>query len=257
MGFWNRLLGLSGAEQIVDSRATGTATPRRRLSGDSDATVDLGCDPREAAQVLYVALDRAADLGMVPRREITVDDIDFDFYGGVDGFRTEAMTALLRLDDEDGRPLFSRVVIFDPECVESNDTYAHLLGQISEAAGTRDRFARIHCDLHFGPGFADNPIGELSYLRGGDPVHLDIAVEGDWVDPEVARQLFEDATPDGHRWVATGDYAIHTWVEDKHADALARIFADEDAAAETRLVGGLHHHRHAGTDKDTKDDTHA
>ncbi|WIM72156.1 hypothetical protein QP028_12690 [Corynebacterium suedekumii] len=252
MGFWNRLLGLSGAEQIVDSRATGTATPRRRLSGDSDATVDLGCDPREAAQVLYVALDRAADLGMVPDEEITVDDIDFDFYGGVDGFRTEAMTALLRLDDDEARPSSpgssSSIPSASSPTTRMHTSWSRSPGPPAPATASPASTATSTS----APTSPTTPSASCPTSAPANPSTSTSPSKSDWIDPEVARQLFEDATPEGHRWVATGDYAIHTWVEDRHADALARIFADEDAAAETRLVGGLRHHRHAGTDHDTR-----
>ena len=153
---------------------------------------------------------------------------------------------LLRLSEDDGTPLFPHAMVFDAECVESNDTYAQLLWQIADAAGTRDRFTEVHCDLHFGPGFADNPVGEMSYLCGGQARHLDIAVEGEWADPDVVRQLFEDATPEGHRWVSTGDYGIHVWPLEEHAAEVARIFATEDTAAEARIAGHLHRERHGG-----------
>lgn len=133
--------------------------------------------------------------------------------------------------------------MFDPECVNSNDTYALLLAEIADAAGTRDRFAEVHCDLHFGPDFADNPVGELSYLKDGQAVHIDIAVEGEWADPDVVRRLFEDATPAGHRWVSTGDYGVHVWVPEQHATEVARIFSTEDTAAEARIAGRLHEER--------------
>lgn len=246
MGFWNRLLASSGVERIIDARAAGTPTPRHWRA--TEEPEPLNCDPREAAQVLLLALDNAADLGFVPRREITVDDIDFNFYNGAAGFRLEHLSALLQLTEDDGTPLFPRSFLFDPECVESNDSYATLLRDIADAAGTRERFAEVHCDLHFGPGFADNPVGELSYLRDGEPVHLDVAVEGDWADPEVVRQLFEDATPDGHRWVSTGDFGIHVWVTDEHAAEVARLLASEDTAAEARLAGRLHQERHVALD---------
>lgn len=244
MGFWNRLLGTSGMERLIDARAAGTSVPRRWRSTDPPA--QLTCDPREAAQVLLLALDSASDLGFTPRREITVDDIDFNFYNGAAGFRLEHLSGLFRLTDDDDSPLFARTFVFDPECVESNDTYAQLLWDIAEAAGTRDRFAEVHCDLHFGPGFHDNPVGEFSYLCGGEAVHLDVAVEGDWADPDVVRQIFEDATPEGHRWVATGDYGVHVWATDAHAGEVARIFAIEDTAAEARIAGRLHEERHFG-----------
>lgn len=246
MGFWNRLLASSGVDRIIDARAAGSPTPRRWRT--TDEPEPLMCDPREAAQVLLLALDSAADLGFTPVREITVDDIDFNFYNGADGFRLEHLSALLQLTGDDGAPLFAQTFLFDPECVESNDTYARLLWEIADAAGTRDRFADVHCDLHFGPGFADNPVGEFSYLRDGERVHLDVAVEGDWADPEVVRQIFEDATPHGHRWVCTGDYGIHVWAHERHATEIARIFALEDAAAEARIAGHLHRELHVGLD---------
>ena len=239
MGFWHRLLG-TGTDRRIDARAVGTALPRRWRTPEP---TQLSCDPREAAQALLLALDNAADFGFHPTREITVDDIDFDFYNGPRGFRLEQLSALLRLSDDDGTPLFPRTLVFDPECVNSNDTYALLLAEIADAAGTRDRFAEVHCDLHFGPDFADNPVGELSYLKGGEAVHIDIAVEGDWADPDVVRQLFEDATPAGHRWVSTGDYGVHVWVPEQHATEVARIFATEDTAAEARIAGRLHEER--------------
>ena len=123
MGFWNRLLG-SGADRLIDARAVGTALPRRWRTPEP---TQLSCDPREAAQALLLALDNAADFGFHPTREITVDDIDFDFYNGPRGFRLEQLSALLRLSDDDGTPLFPRSLVFDPECVNSNDTYALLL----------------------------------------------------------------------------------------------------------------------------------
>ncbi|MDO5669147.1 MAG: hypothetical protein Q4G50_04010 [Corynebacterium sp.] len=240
MGFWNRLFS-TGADRIIDARAAGTTLPRRWRTPEPE---ELCCDPREAAQILLLALDNAEALGFVPRREITVDDIDFNFYNGPQGFRLEHLSALLRLSDEDGGSLFPRAMVFDAECVESNDTYAQLLWQIADAAGTTDRFAEVHCDLHFGPDFADNPVGEMSYLCGGEARQLDIAVEGEWADPDVVRHLFEDATPEGHRWVPTGDYGIHVWVPEEHADEVARIFATEDTAAEARIAGHLHRERH-------------
>lgn len=244
MGFWNRLLASSGVDRIIDARAAGTPSPRQRRG--SDEPEPLRCDPREAAQVLLLALDNAADLGFTPRREITVDDIDFNFYNGAAGFRLEHLSALLQLTDSDGTPLFERSFVFDPECVNSNDIYTQLLWQIADAAGTRHRFADVHSDLHFGPGFADNPVGELSYFLDGEVVHLDVAVEGDWADPEVIRRILEDATPQGHRWVWTGDYGVHVWVRDEHAEVVARIFAAEDTAAEARIAGRLHQERHSG-----------
>ncbi len=244
MGFWNRLLASSGVDRIIDARAAGAPSPRRRRG--SEEPEPLCCDPREAAQVLLLALDNAADLGFTPLREITVDDIDFNFYNGAAGFRLEHLSALLQLTEDDGTPLFERSFVFDPECVESNDTYAQLLWQITDAAGTRDRFVDVHCDLHFGPAFADNPVGELSYVLDGEKVNLDVAVEGDWADPEVVRQILEDATPEGHRWVSTGDYCVHVWVPAEYAEEVARIFAMEDTAAEARLAGRLHEERHAG-----------
>lgn len=244
MGFWNRLLASSGVDRIIDARAAGTPSPRRRRA--ADAPEPLACDPREAAQVLLLALDNAADLGFTPRREITVDDVDFNFYNGADGFRLEHLSALLQLTEDDGTPLFERCFVFDPECVDANDTYSQLLWQIADAAGTRDRFADVHCDLHFGPSFADNPVGELSYFHDGEVVHLNVAVEGDWADPEVVRQIFKHATPQGHRWVSTGDYGVHAWVVDEHADEVARIFAAEDVAAQARIAGHLHRGRHSG-----------
>jgi len=240
MGFWNRLLS-TGADRLIDARAAGTALPRRWRTPETE---ELCCDPREAAQILLLALDSAEALGFTPRREITVDDIDFNFYNGPQGFRLEYLSALLRLSEDDGTPLFPHAMVFDAECVESNDTYAQLLWQIADAAGTRDRFTEVHCDLHFGPGFADNPVGEMSYLCGGQARHLDIAVEGEWADPDVVRQLFEDATPEGHRWVSTGDYGIHVWPLEEHAAEVARIFASEDTAAEARIAGHLHRERH-------------
>lgn len=242
MGFWNRLIGTSGAERIVDARAAGTPSPRHW--GAAEAHTMMCCDPRVAAQTLLLAVNNAAEHGFKPKREITVDDVDFDYYNGADGFRLEHLNALLRLTEDDGTPLFPRTVHFDPQCVESNDAYSRLLEQIAEAAGTTDRFSEIHCDLHFGPFFQDNPVGELSYLRDGEPVHHDIAVEGDWADPEVVRSLFRDAAPEGHTWVATGDFAVHVWVPEQRAEAVARIFASEDTAAEARLAGRLYEERH-------------
>lgn len=244
MGFWNRLIGTSGAERIMDARATGSRTPRHWRADERHG--DLCCDPRVAAQALLMAMDNAAELGLVPKREITVDDIDFDFYNGADGFRLEHLSALLRLTEDDGTPLFPRTVHFDPECVESNDTYSRLLWHIAEAAGTTGRFSDVHCDLHFGPFFDKHPVGELHYKLDGEQVHHDVAVEGEWADPEVVRQIFQHATPEGHRWVSTGDFAVHVWVPEEHADAIARIFASEDTAAEARLAGLLYKQRHHG-----------
>lgn len=242
MGFWNRLIGTSGAERIVDARAAGTPSPRRW--GAAEEHNMLCCDPRVAAQALLLAVNNAAEHGFEPKREITVDDVDFDYYNGADGFRLEHLNALLRLTEDDGTPLFPKTVHFDPECVDSNDTYSRLLEQITEAAGTTDRFSEIHCDLHFGPFFHNNPVGELDYLLDGAAVHHDIAVEGEWADPEVIRRLFQDATPEGHTWVATGDFAVHVWVPEERAEAVARIFASEDTAAEARLAGRLYEERH-------------
>ncbi|GAB3690137.1 hypothetical protein [Corynebacterium nasicanis] len=239
MGFWNRLLG-SGADRLVDARAVGAALPRRWRTPEP---TQLSYDPREAAQVLLLALDNAASFGLHPSREIIVDDIDFDYYNGPQGFRLEHLSALLRLSEDDGTPLFPRSLVFDPECVISNDSYALFLWEAADAAGTRDRFTQVHCDLHFGPHFTDNPVGELSYLKGGDAVHLDVAVEGEWADPDVIRHILEDASPEGHRWVSTGDYAVHVWVPEEHAADVARIFAAEDTAAEARIAGRLHEQR--------------
>lgn len=196
MGFWHRLLG-TGTDRRIDARAVGTALPRRWRTPEP---TQLSCDPREAAQALLLALDNAADFGFHPTREITVDDIDFDFYNGPRGFCLEQLSALLRLSDDDGTPLFPRALVFDP-------------------------------------------VGELSYLKGGEAVHIDIAVEGDWADPDVVHQLFEDATPEGHRWVSTGDYGVHVWVPEQHATEVARIFSTEDTAAEARIAGRLHEER--------------
>lgn len=244
MGFWNRLIGTSGAERIVDARAAGSRTPRHWRADEKHA--DLCCDPRVAAQTLLMAMDNAAELGFVPRREITVDDIDFDFYNGAEGFRLEHLSALLRLQEDDGTPVFPRTVHFDPECVESNDAYVNLLWRVAEAAGSTDRFTQVHSDLHFGPFFSKQPVGELHYHLDGEPVRLDVAVEGEWADPEVVRQICKDATPEGHRWVATGDFAVHVWVPEERADEIARIFASEDTAAEARLAGLLYEERHHG-----------
>ena len=244
MGFWNRLIGTSGAERIVDARAAGRAVPRHWYANERHG--DLCCDPRVAAQALHLATSDAAELGFVPRREITVDDVDFDFYNGPEGFRLEHLSALLRLTEDDGSPLFPHTVHFDPECVNSNDAYSRLLWQVAEAAGTEDRFSQVHCDLHFGPLFDRHPVGELSYVVEDRPVKLEIAVEGEWADPEVVRQIFQDATPEGHRWVATGDYAVHVWVPEERAEDIARIFATEDTAAEARLAGILYAERHHG-----------
>lgn len=251
MGFWNRLIGTSGAEPIMDARAAGTHSPRRWRG--TEQHVELCCDPRVAAQALLLATNNAAELGFEPVREITVDDIDFDYYNGADGFRLEHLNALLRLTADDGTPLFPRTLHFDPEIVESNDAYAHLLRRIADTAGTSERFTEVHCDLHFGPFFREHPVGEMKYLRDGEPVHLDIAVEGEWADPEVVRQLLQDATPEGHRWVSTGDFAVHVWVPEERADTIARIFASEDTAAEARLAGRLYeerHHRHHMTEQE-------
>ncbi|QGU05092.1 hypothetical protein [Corynebacterium comes] len=244
MGFWNRLIGTSGAERIVDARAAGSPSPRHRRA--TDMHEELCCDPRVAAQALLLATDNAAELGLVPNREITVDDIDLDFYNGPDGFRLEHLSALLRLTEDDGTPLYPKTVHFDPECVNSNDAYSRLVWQVADAAGTTERFADVRCDLHFGPNFAKFPVGELHYRLDGEPVHHDVAVEGEWADPEVVRRIFQDATPEGHRWVATGDFAVHVWVPEEHADNIARIFASEDTAAEARLAGRFYEERHHG-----------
>lgn len=246
MGFWHRLLGLSDVERIINSPAIGTPTPRLQHARESRR---MDWDPRDAAQALQVALDKAAALGFTRDHEVTVDDIDFDFYGGPAGFSAEALTALFRLQDSESTPIFHSTYVLDPECVESNEAYEHILHQIAAAAGTRERFTHAHCDLHFGPGFKNNPIGKFSYHRDDDAVHLNITVEGEWIDPEVIRRLFTDATPEGHRWVHTGDYGIHAWVQRHQADELAQIFASEDAAAETRIAGNLKNHRHAGHPK--------
>lgn len=245
MGFWNRLLGTSSADRIIDSRAAGTPLPRRWRT--PDAPQMMSCDPREAAQVLLLALDTAADLGFRPVREITVDDVDFDFYGGADGFRHESLSTLWQLAEEDGTPLFPRTFVFDPEFVVCNECYAHLVWQVADAAGTRQRFSKVHSDLHFGPDFHDNPVGELHYLCDGEIVSLDVAVEGDWADPEVVQRIFEDASPEGHRWVSTGDFSVHAWVEEQYADEVTRILAAEDAAAQARIARDVERSRRYGT----------
>lgn len=239
MGFWNRILGHPGDAGRLDSRAAGVPGPRtgRHLRAGGGG---LNCDPREAAQALHMALAAARELGFTPHREITVDDIDFTFYGGVDGFTAERISALFHLEDDSGAPFFSRVFTFEAESIESNDAYAHLLRRMAEAAGTPRRFSDIHCDLHFGPHFAEDPVGELHYACNGEQVRHSIAVEGDWADPDVIRKMLIEVTPKGHRWVSTSDYSIHAWVPEKGAESLVRVFAQEDAAASERL------HRQAG-----------
>ena len=234
MGFGNRILGHPGETGRLDSRAAGAPGPRtgRRLRAGGGA---LNCDPREAAQALHMALAAARELGFTPLREITVDDIDFTFYGGADGFTAERISALFHLEDDSGALFFPRVFTFEAESIESNDAYAHLLRRMAEAAGTAEQFSEIHCDLHFGPHFAEDPVGELHYVCSGEKVRRSIAVEGDWADPDVIRKMLIDATPEGHRWVSTSDYSIHAWVPEEDAEALVRVFAQEDAAASERL----------------------
>ncbi len=255
MGFWNRLLGNTDTAGRIDARAAGTPAPRtggrgRPEKGDAPA---LDCDPREAAQALHLALTTAEELGFTPLREIGVDDIDFTFYGGPEGFRAEQITALFRLRDETGRALFPRVFAFEPESINSNDAYAQLLTEMAVAAGTEERFDEIHCDLHFGPYFANDPVGEMSYLRDGTRVNHQIAVEGDFADPTVVRSLLEDATPPGHTRVSTEDFTVHVWVAREHAAALREIFTVEDAAGEHRLAADLdRRRRHPGLTQQRK-----
>lgn len=248
MGFWTRLLGNSDDAGRIDARAAGMPAPRTgRIRQRAGEVPTLDCDPREAARALHLALLTAQELGFTPVREITVDDVDFAFYGGTEGFAVERLTALFRLGDEDGRPLFPRVFAFEPESINSNDAYALLLRDMAEAAGTTERFGEIHCDLHFGPDFADNPTGEMSYLRDGERVHHSIAVEGDFADPDVVRCLLEDVTPPGHRRVSTQDFSVHVWVVEEHAGRVQRIFAEEDAAGARRLATALDkRRRHRG-----------
>ncbi|AGF73002.1 hypothetical protein [Corynebacterium halotolerans] len=250
MGFWTRLLGTSDDAGRIDARAAGTPGPRtgRRIHSGSGADPALNCDPREAAQALHLALTAAEELGFTPVRDILVDDIDFAFYGGAEGFTAERITALLRLEDEEGRSLFPRVFTFESESINSNDAYAHLLRWMAEAAGTGERFEEVYCDLHFGPFFANHPTGELSYLRDGERVEHSIAVEGDFADPDVIRSLLKDATPPGHRWVATNDFSIHAWVPEELAATVERVFVAEDTAAGNRLAATLdQRRRHPGT----------
>lgn len=241
MGFWNRFLGTSGAEHN-DNAAGGILFPRHRRRHHPAHT--SSCDPRLAAQVLHMGLDRAAAFGFTPIRDITIDDIDFDYYGGPQGFQAEFLTALLSLDDEDGAPLFPRVFLFDPEYIQSNDSYATLLRSIAQAATTDAAFSDVQCDLHFGPDFQDNPVGELHYRHHDNDVQLDVAVEGEWVDIDVARQLFIHATPEGHQWLSNHDFTLHIWVPENHAEEVARILSEEDTAADTRLA----HETHPGLD---------
>ncbi|GAB2504830.1 hypothetical protein GCM10027031_10790 [Corynebacterium atrinae] len=187
-----------------------------------------------------MALDRAAALSFTPTRDITIDDVDFDYYGGPQGFQAEFLTALLSLDEEDGTPLFPRVFFFDPEYIQSNDSSATLLWSIAEAASTRSSFSDVHCDLHFGPDFYDNPVGELHYRHHGEEVHHDVAVEGEWVDIDAITHVFIHATPEGHKWLTNNDFTLHVWAPEKHAPEVARILSEEDAAADHRLARETH-----------------
>lgn len=224
MGFWRRLF-TSGQDNNTIMGPLGSRE-------DSDTPHQgLVEDPRERAQALHRALELAREFNFTPRREITVDDAPFDRLGGIQAFNAEPLSTLLQLRDPQG-PLFPRTFYFEYDFVNCNDAYARVLEEMAAAAGTREHFEDIRCDLHFGPDFHRQPLGEFRYLHRGRMQRHEVSSEGDFADPGVVAAMLRDVTPQDHALASGTDGAHNYWVpEDQARRFLTLLRAEERAAA--------------------------
>lgn len=227
MGFWRRLF-TSGQDN--DNTIMGHLGTREDSDTPSEGLVE---DPRDRAQALHLALELAREFNFTPRREITVDDVPFDRLGGIEAFNAERLSTLLQLRDTQG-PLFPRTFYCEYDFVDSNDAYALVLEEMATAAGTREDFEDIRCDLHFGPDFHRHPLGEFRYRHRGRQQSHEVSSEGDFADPGVVAAMLRDVTPPDHALAPSTDGAHNYWVPAEQAERFLTLLRAEEQAAARR-----------------------
>ena len=119
-----------------------------------------------------------------------------------------------------GRRFCRRIWNFDYECIEQEGDYVRIVEQLGEVAGKPDALSAVsdHIDL-------DSNVAWLKYNVNSLERVLDVAVDGDWADPETIAKVMGDLESDGQRFYGldNGQAMIVCYLDGELAERLNQI----------------------------------
>lgn len=185
MSFWKKLLGTE--KEVEDTPPTPVVEPEeptRKTPSAADADLEL----------LDECLTNLAAYRLLPRREISLDDLHALPLDGVAQFRRRPLTTLVTCVDEAGTPLFERVFIDAEE--SSRTTVEHLCELINDAAthaGTVDELRDVTVMLD--P--SSETSGSLRFTIAREVRDLVFVLDSDFGDPQAEAEILEGVRPAG------------------------------------------------------------
>jgi hypothetical protein len=170
-------------------------------------------------------LEQLAALGIRPRTGITNDDL-LDSLGGTMDSSIDLVSLLCVLGGEIERGDFQRVSDdiwhFDAECIEDNGDYARLIERFVALAKGALPITDIRDQVDI-----ENGTAWVEFKLDGQPVHWDLKVSNDWVDPDLYTRMQELAAArgGGKRFFieALGQDSLVSFGDPAMKDALSKL----------------------------------
>ncbi len=122
--------------------------------------------------------------------------------------------------DSTWMPISDRVADFDMEGVYGNGSYVEALRTFAQTAGVEKQLSEASDDIDL-----SQPIGELSYVLGGNHVRIQPKIDSDWFDPnsltKIAKSIESVSAKRRRFWYLDNGQAFTlTFLSDSEAAAL-------------------------------------
>ncbi|OJJ20615.1 hypothetical protein BKI52_16615 [marine bacterium AO1-C] len=174
--------------------------------------------------ILEQQLEKLADIGLHLNPDVSIDDLMYSFER--EAFENTPFDLLLftlgmEVEREPwGRRVSNHAWDFDTECIYQTGDYVTIVKNLCRLSGNENYLKDVSDYVNLNAQKA-----WLKYTREGQPYHMNVEVNDDWVDTMAMSNIIEDIERDGKRFYFkdNGQAMIIFYLDEKTAQELNKL----------------------------------